>query len=107
TLCWQHALALASGGAASFQSLDRRQESGGTLTNLTTVRRAFFGRLAEVEPNVNARRCVLVRRLGEAGIGTEHRRRIIAGSTGRKRHAAVLKADLIGAENLFQHLSPH
>jgi Sodium/calcium exchanger protein len=43
-------------------------ESGRTLANLSTVRVTFVGRVAEVEPNEDARICVLGRRLGKASI---------------------------------------
>ena len=65
-----------------------------------------FGRIAEVEPNEDARIGVLVRRLGEAGVRADYRRRIVTGAPGRERRAAILKADLVGAEELLQHLSP-
>ena len=82
-------------------------EIGGTLANFSTVLGPFFDRFAEVEPNEDARICILDRRLGEAGIRAEHRGRIAAGAPSRKRHTTVLEADLVGAQDLFQHLSPH
>ena len=49
--------------------LHRPQESvGGTLADFVAVRVPFFGRIAEVEPNEDARIRVLGRRLGEDGI---------------------------------------
>jgi hypothetical protein len=42
--------------------------SDGTLANLPTLRGTFVGRIAEVEPNEDARIRILGRRLGEAGI---------------------------------------
>ena len=76
---------------------------GGTLANFSTVLGPFFDRFAEVEPNEDARIRILGRRLGEAGIRAEHRGRIAAGAAGRERHATVLEADPVGAEELLQH----
>ena len=78
-------------------------EIGGTLTDFSTVFGPFFDRFAEVKPDEDARIRILGRRLGEAGIRAEHWRRIAAGATSRQRHAAVLEADLVGAEELLQH----
>src|SRR4029453_3044316 len=81
------------------------EEIGGTLANISTVIGPFFDRFAEVDPNEGARIRILVRRLGEAGIRAEYRRRIAAGATSRQRRATVLEADLVGAEELLQHFS--
>ena len=84
--------------------MDRFEEQiNGTLANFSTVISPFFDRFAEVEPNEDARIRILGRSLGEAGIRAEHRRRISSGATSRQRHAAVLEADLVGAEELLQH----
>src|SRR5580704_8167413 len=75
----------------------------GTLANLATVRRSFFDRLAKVKSNEHARIRILVCRLRETGERADRRRRIAAGAAGGERRATILKADLIGAEKLFQH----
>src|SRR5215475_8879143 len=78
-------------------------EIDGTLANFSTARGPFFDRFAEVEPNEDARICILDRRLEEAGIRAEHRGRIAAGASSRKCHTTVLEADLVGTEELLQH----
>ena len=83
----------------------RLEESGGALANFSTVLGPFFDRFAEVEPDEDARIRVLGRGLGEAGIRAEHWRRIAAGAAGRKRHATILEADPVGAEELLQDFS--
>lgn len=47
-------------------------EIGGTLADFSTVIGPFFDRVAEVEPNEDARVRILGSCLGEAGIGAEH-----------------------------------
>ena len=45
----------------------------GSLADLPAVGGPFFDRLAEVEPDEDARLRILVRRLGEGGVRPEHR----------------------------------
>src|SRR5690349_15905199 len=59
------------------------QESGGTLANLAPIRGSFYGGVTEMEPNEHARYGVLIRRLGEGGIGSKHRLCVIAGAAVR------------------------
>ena len=80
-------------------------EIGGALADLSAVLGPLFDRLAEVKPDEDARIGILGRRLREAGKRAEYRRRIAAGAASRQRRAAVLEADLVGAEELLQHFS--
>ena len=55
-------------------SIDRTEvEIDGTLPDLSAVGGPFFDRLAEVEPDEDARMRILGRSLGEGGIRAEHR----------------------------------
>ena len=78
-------------------------EIDGSLANFSTVSGPFSDSFAEVEPNEDARIRVLGRGLREAGIRAEHWRRIAAGASSGKRHATILEADTVIAEELLQH----
>jgi hypothetical protein len=54
-------------GDCQLALLRRLQESGSSLANLSTVRGSLCRRVAEVEPNEDTGKAVLVRRLGETG----------------------------------------
>src|SRR4030095_3732287 len=77
--------------------LDFRQQGSGPLADLAPARGSLVSRIAEVEPDQDTRIGVLLRSLGEAGIGAQGRRRIVASRPGRQRRPTVLEADLVGA----------
>src|SRR5512133_2202684 len=77
------------------------------LADLPTVSCSFGGGVEEVEPDIHARYGVLVSRLGEARVGSQHWLLVVACAAGWQRYATVLEVDLIGANQLLEHLSPH
>jgi hypothetical protein len=68
------------------------------LADLAAVFDPLLDGVAEVEPVEDARECVLLGRLGEAGVSAHDGRRVGARASGQ-RQAAGLKADVVGPKN--------
>ena len=94
-----------SAGEGLSATVNRMQHTSGPLADLATICSSDVGRVVEMEANEDTRIAVLIGGLGEAGVRARHRCRTVAGAGIRKpRAVAILEADLIAAEHLFQHL---
>ena len=94
-------------GLARRMRSAQRTGSRNRSTARSAILRAAFDplvhRLAEVEPDEDARDSVLLGRLGEAGVAAQDRRPVDACLPGRQRQAARREGDVVGAEEALQN----
>ncbi len=79
-------------------------DADGVIRDLAAVFDSFFNGFPEVEADQDPRKSVLFRGLGEAGIGTSNRQRIVTGAASRQGRATGAKTDCVCAEEPLQHL---
>ena len=78
----------------------------GTIADLAAVFDPFSTAFRKWKPTRMRERPFSSAGLGEAGVRTQDRRRIVARAPGRQRQAAGAEADVVGTEEPLQHLRP-